>query len=175
MLDKFGITNYKIAKTSIEERIQLTKASKDYVADLTNLKLYQQLEGTLIYLSTQTWSDITYAINKLGQFLSNPTLTHWNALKQVLKYIKETPEIGIIYGGPKATLELLPWIDSSWGDNLDDTQSTYRYLFMLGRGLISWKSQKQHFMALSTAEAEYVEESHCGTIIEWFQGLLQEL
>ena len=108
MLDKFGIINYKAAKTPIEERIQLTKAPKDYIADLIDLKLYQQLESTLIHLSTQTRPDITYAVNKLGQFLSNPTPTHWNALKQVLKYIKGMPKVEITYGGPEATLELLP-------------------------------------------------------------------
>ena len=30
-------------------------------------------------------------------------------------------------------------------------------------------------MALSTAKAEYMGESHCATSIEWFRGLLQEL
>ena len=120
MLDKFGMTNCKAAKTPMEERIQLTKAPKDYVADLTDLKLYQQLEGTLMHLSIQTRPDITYAVNKLGQFLSNPTPTHWNVLKRVLKYVKGTPEVGITYRGPEATLELLSWTDSSWGDNLDD-------------------------------------------------------
>ena len=78
------------------------------------------------------------------------------------------PEIGITYGGLEATLELLSWTDSSWGDNLDNARSTHGYLFMLGGGPIFWKSQKQHSVTLSTAEAEYMGESHCGTIIEWF-------
>ena len=47
------------------------------------------------------------------------------------------PEIEITYKEPKATLELLSQIDLSWGDNLDNTQSIYRYLFMLSKGPIS--------------------------------------
>ena len=46
---------------------------------------------------------------------------------------------------------------------------------MLGGGPISWKSQKQQSVMLFTAEAEFVGESHCGTMIEWLRGLLQEL
>ena len=54
----------------------------------------------------------------------------------MLKYIKETSKIGIMYRGSKATLELLSWMDSSWGDNLDNAQSIYRYLFILSGGSI---------------------------------------
>ena len=35
-------------------------------------------------------------------------VAYLNALKRVVKYIKGTPEVGITYGGPEATLELLP-------------------------------------------------------------------
>ena len=46
---------------------------------------------------------------------------------------------------------------------------------MLRGGPISWKSQKQQLVTLSTVEAEFVGESYCGTMIEWLRGLLQEL
>ena len=46
---------------------------------------------------------------------------------------------------------------------------------MLGGGPISWKSQKQQLVMLFIIEAEFVGESHCGTMIEWLRGLLQEL
>jgi hypothetical protein len=31
----------------------------------------------------------------------------------------------------------------------------------LGRSLVSWASKKQNFVALSTAEAEYIAAGHC--------------
>ena len=48
-------------------------------------------------------------------------------------------------------------------------------MFKLAGGPITWKSQKQHLIALLTTKAEYVGESHYGTMIEWLRGLLQEL
>ena len=127
-------------------------------------------EGIQMHLNT----DITYAVNKVGQFALNPTRPHWNALLRVLRYLKGTPNHGLTYG-TEESLTLQPWTDSSWGDDPNDSRSPHGYIFKLGGGPISWKSQKQHSVALSTAEAEYVGESHCGTMIEWLRGLLQEL
>ena len=158
----------------MEERIKLYKADKDYECDREDLKLYQELEGSLMHLLVQTRPDITHAVNKFGQFASNPTKQHWTALRRILRYLKGTPDYGLIYG-TDGSLTLEPWTDSSWGDDLNDSRSTHGYIFKLAGGPISWKSRKQHLVALSTAEAEYVGESHCGTMIEWLRELLQEL
>ena len=158
----------------MEERIRLYKAREGYDCPHADRKLYQELEGSLMHLSVQTRPDITYAVNKLGQFSSNPMKEHWTALLRVLRYLKGTPDYGLVFGTQK-NLHLQPWTDSSWGDDPNDSRSTHGYIFLLAGGPIAWKSQKQHSVALSTAEAEYVGESHCSTMIEWFRGLLQEL
>ena len=102
-------------------------------------KLYQELEGSLMYLLVQTRPDITYAVNKLGQFASNPIKQHWTALRRILRYLKGTLDNGLIYGTDKS-LTLEPWTDSSWGDDPNDSRSTHGYVFKLAGGLIAWKS-----------------------------------
>ena len=62
---------------------------------------------------------------------------HWNALKHVTRYVKGTLNRGLIYGGPETTLNIYPWTNSSWGDNLNNLRFIYGYIFMLGGGPIS--------------------------------------
>ena len=174
ILEKFKMQDCKPAPTPMEEGLKLMKADKDCVCNAEDRTRYQELEGSLMHLSVQTRPDITQAVNKLGQLSSNPTKTHWTALCHVVRYLKGTLDYGLLYG-TNSSLVLEPWTDSSWGDDPNDARSTHGYIFKLAGGPISWKSQKQHSVALSSAEAEYVGESHCGTIIEWFRGLLQEL
>ena len=62
---------------------------------------------------------------------------HWNALKHVAQYIKDTLNRGLIYGNPQTTLNIYLWTNSSWGDNLDKIRFTYSYVLMLRGGSIS--------------------------------------
>ncbi|KAL3500134.1 hypothetical protein ACH5RR_039227 [Cinchona calisaya] len=55
----------------------------------TNSHLYQSIIGSLQYLSF-TWPDISYAVNKLAQFMHQPFKVHWQALKRLLCYLKGT-------------------------------------------------------------------------------------
>ena len=51
---------------------------------------------------------------------------------------------------------LLGYSDADWANNVDDKHSTTGNVFTMSGGAISWLSQKQTTVALSTAEAEYV-------------------
>ena len=60
----------------MEIGIKLYKADKGYEYNHADRKLYQELEGSLMHLSVQTRPNITHAVNKLGQFASNPIKQH---------------------------------------------------------------------------------------------------
>lgn len=49
---------------------------------------YLSLTGLLLYLSMCTRPDISYALSHLAQFSADPSITHWKALKQILRYLK---------------------------------------------------------------------------------------
>jgi hypothetical protein len=77
------------------------------------------------------------------------------AAKRILRYLKYTPNIGLWY--PKgAKFELIGYSDSDYAGCKVDKKSTSGCCHFLGRSLVSWSSKKQNFVALSTAEAEYI-------------------
>ena len=56
------------------------------------------------------------------------------------------------------------YVDSYWVGNAIDRKSTSGCCFGMGLGVISWFRRKQSYVALSTAEVEYV--AACSTSCE---------
>lgn len=65
------------------------KISKTDGVPLSNPSKYRRLIGQLLYL-TVTRPDITFAIQQLSQFMSQPTGQHWKLGLRVFKYLKGT-------------------------------------------------------------------------------------
>ncbi|GJS12825.1 hypothetical protein Tco_0407297 [Tanacetum coccineum] len=41
--------------------------------------------------------DIAYAVSIVSRYLTNPGKTHWEAMKWILKYLKGTANVGLVY------------------------------------------------------------------------------
>ena len=50
-----------------------------------------------MYAMIETQSDLAFSISKLSQYLSNPPDIYWNAIKQVLQYLRGSLNNGITY------------------------------------------------------------------------------
>ena len=61
-----------------------------------NPEMYRRLVGKLNYLIV-THFDIAYPISIGSQFMSSPRMAHWNALEQILCYLKGAPRHDILY------------------------------------------------------------------------------
>ena len=48
-----------------------------------------------------TRHDVCIAISLAGRYQSNPGVDHWTAVKNVLKYLKRTKDMFLVYGGDK--------------------------------------------------------------------------
>jgi hypothetical protein len=78
-------------------------------------------------------------------------------VKKVLRYIVGIIEYGLVYPrGSGGTIELLGYSDSDMVGDADDSKSTSGAIFFLGEGMVTWSTQKQRMVALSSYEAEYI-------------------
>ncbi|CAJ2637864.1 unnamed protein product [Trifolium pratense] len=135
--------------------------------------LYRQIIGALQYLNL-TRPDLSFAINKLSQFMHKPTSLHLQHLKRLLGYLKATLNFGILLR-KSTTLNLQAYTDAGWGGNADDRTSTSAYLIYLGGNPVLWLSRKQRTVARSSIEAEYRAVATATTKIMWISKLLSEL
>ena len=117
-------------------------------------KLYHSMIDSLLYL-TASRPDTMFSVCMCARFQAAPREYHLTAVKRILRYLKYTPNIGLWY--PKgAHFDLVGFSDSDYAVYKVDRKSTSGGCQFLGRSLVSWSSNKQNYVALSTAEAEYI-------------------
>jgi hypothetical protein len=134
---------------------------------------FRRVIGGLQYLSL-THPNISFAVNKLSQFMHKPSTTHWTAAKRLLRYLKHTIYHGI-HIRKNSRLNLMTYTDADWADNYDDRSSTSAYICFLGSNPISWSSKKQRAVARSSTEAEYRALANAASETIWLLSLFQEL
>nr|CAN59936.1 hypothetical protein VITISV_001878 [Vitis vinifera] len=170
LLSETGYLGCKPAKTPMQLNMQL---SQDDGELLTDPNMYRRLIGKLIYL-TITRPNLTYSMNKLIQFLSQPRRPHLQAVYRILQYIKGSPGKGIFFSA-SSSLQLKAFSDSDWAACPDSRKSVTGFCIFLGDSLISWKSKKQRTVSRSSAEAEYRAMAHVTCELTWFISLLKDL
>lgn len=136
--------------------------------------LYRQAIGSLMYLMIGTRPDIAFVIGRLSQYMESPTTTLWVCVKRVLRYIRGTREMGIVFEGGDATLARpRGYCDSDWASCKVDRKSTAGYVFLVAGGAGSWKSKKQTVVSTSTAEAEYMAMGAAAQECVWLSRMFE--
>ena len=136
---------------------------------------YQSALGSLMYLMLGNRPDIAYAIGILSQHAATPGKAHWDVLMRVYHYLRDTNNLKLTYHGSSKAEELLGYIDTNFaGDTVDHRLST-GYTFILSSAAVSWASKRQHTVATSSTEAEYVAGSEAAKEAIWFRLILSEL
>ena len=153
ILARFQMSDVISAKVPLDPSLPLLKATP--LDKCIELKLYQELIGSLNHLAVFSRPDISNAVSQLSQFLQDPTETHMKAARHVLRYLKGTRNLSITYGRTQE-LHILGFSDANWGGDKNDRKSTTGYLYMVNNGAVSWTSHKQSTVTTSTMEAEYM-------------------
>ncbi|XP_044442213.1 uncharacterized mitochondrial protein AtMg00810-like [Triticum aestivum] len=134
--------------------VVLSKKSEAPAVDATE---YRSVVRKLRYL-TNTRPDLAYSVGIVSRFMEAPMAELWAAVENILRYIKGTTNFGCVYlrEKKKEMLELRGYSDSDMAGDVDDRKSTSGVAYFLGGSIVSWLSQKQKVVALSSREAEYI-------------------
>ena len=90
---------------------------------------YASAVGSIMYAMLCTRPDIAYTLGIVSRFQADPREDHWKAVKNILKYLRRTKDIFLVYGG--SDLKLEGYSDASFKSDPDDSKSTLGYIFTL--------------------------------------------
>ena len=128
----------------------------------------------MMYAMTATRPDIAFAIGKLSRYLCSYTKTHFQAAKDVLRYLKGTRDLRIIYTGGNG-VKLVGLVDSAFIDKDEEGKSTTGYLLTIAGGAVEWRSALQKVTAQSSAEAEYMTAGEAASAAVGMRLFIEEL
>jgi hypothetical protein len=155
ILNKFGMKDVKPIKTPMGTNGHL---DLDTGGKSIDQKVYRSMIGSLLYLCASR-PDIMLSVCMCARFQADPKEVHLRAMKRIMRYLVYTPKFGLWY--PKgSTFDLIGYSDADCAGRKIDRKSTSGTCQFLGRSLVSWALKKQNSVALSTAEAKYIDAGH---------------
>jgi hypothetical protein len=155
----------------MEPRLKLSWNSTEPLVDET---AYRSLVGSLRYF-VNTRPDLGFWVGYVSRFLERPTEEQLLAVKRIIRYVAGTLHHGCQYGRESNWKLLYGFSDSDLANGVDDRKSTAGAMFFLGQSPISWISQKQRVVALSSCENEYIVAATAACQSIWLKRLLSDL
>ena len=147
-------------------------------ADVDSIKFpYRSAVGGLMYLMTGTRPDIAqaYAVSIVSRSMENPTKSDVTQVKRIFRYLKGTTDIGIVYRPQDDSNTLECYSDADYGGDKVSGRSTSGVMCLYSGGAISWISQRQASVAISTTESTVVAASEAAREVVWLKRLLNDI
>jgi hypothetical protein len=167
ILSRFQMGDSRPMTTPMITNWKKLHASESQLVDST---LYGQLIRSLMYL-VNTRPDICFVVNTLSYFMVELRRVHWVAAKHVLRYLCGTIDYGLDYHRGDG-VRLVGYTDSDWAGCVSDRKITSGCCFGLGSAVVSWFSQNQKSLALSSTEAKYMAASQPSCEALWLRKML---
>lgn len=171
MVKKFCMDDCKAAATPMENGLSLAIGDKEKLTK----QPYRELIGCLTYATQTTRPDLCASTNYFSRFQGCCTDEHFVYAKRILRYIQGTADMKMVYRRNAEADILTGYADSDWAGDKTDRKSTSGYVFKVFGNTISWLTQKQPTIALSSTEAEYYALGMAICEAMWLRSLLVEI
>ncbi|GJR28224.1 retrotransposon protein, putative, ty1-copia subclass [Tanacetum coccineum] len=149
ILKRFYMENSKRGTIPMQEKLKLSKsqgastpAEKQRMQNIP----YASAIGSIMYAVRCTRPDVAFAQNMTSRFQQNPGEEHWTAVKNILKYLRNTKDMFLT-----------------------------GYVFVLNGGAVDWKSTKQSIFATSSTDAEYIAAFDASKEAVWIRKFIYGL
>ena len=176
MVGKFRLTSAKLVLTPMEPGAQFSidqcLSTINQTARMQGVP-YSEAIGSVLWPVMVSWPDAAYAVGVLLQYIQNPGPAHWEGVKRVINYLGSTKDLWLTFGGQKETI-VEGYFDADWAGQKHQ-HSISGFSFHYGVGAVFWSSKKQHVIALSSTEAEYVAQTHAAKEAMWIRSFISEI
>ena len=138
VLKRFSMKNSKRGLLPFRHGIHLSKkicpSTPEEIACMSKIP-YASAIGSLIYAMLCTRPDIAHAVSVTSRYQSNLGEEHWTSVKYILKYLRRTKDMFLVFGNGE--LQIQGYTDSDFMSDIDDRKSTSGSLFICNGGAVS--------------------------------------
>ena len=131
----------------------------------------QKIAGSLIWLSTRTRPDITYAQSRISSMMTKAPKTAVQEAIRVLRYLQGTKHYALSFKSCISPGEVIAYTDANYAP----TRSQTGIVIKLGTNVITWRSMKQSVTSLSSAESEVQALAMTGVLADSVSTLRESL
>lgn len=178
VLQRFGMDKAKTVSTPLAPHFklsaELSPQSDEEKQQMSHIP-YSSAVGSVMYAMVCTRPDISHAVSVVSRYMSCPGKEHWQAVKWILRYLRGSADLCLVYDQSDCTSSVTGYVDSDYAGDLDKRRSLTGYVFTYSGGAISWKAVLQSTVALSTTEAEYMALAEAVKEALWMKGLVSSL
>jgi hypothetical protein len=89
-----------------------------------------------MYAMSCTCLDVSYALSVMSMYQSNYGEAHWTIVKNILKYLRRTKEVFLVFGGEEE-LVVTGYSDARFQTDADDSKLQSGFVFYLNGGVVS--------------------------------------
>ncbi|KAM2240077.1 hypothetical protein ACFXTI_009541 [Malus domestica] len=114
---------------------------------------YLSAIGALLYLAQCIRPDISFTVNLLARYSNAPTCKHWNGVKDIFRYFKDTGYLSYPHGARSQT----------------------GYVCTIGDIAVSWRSTKQTLVATSFSQAEILALHEALSECFWLRAVMEHI
>lgn len=125
VLNRFSMQDSKRGYLPMNHGAQLSKTQCHSTTDeqsMIDKVPYASAIGFIRYAMLCTRPDVSYALSVTSRYQANPGMEHWNAAKNILKYLRRTKDMFLVYGGD-SELVVNGYTDASFQTDRDDSRS----------------------------------------------------
>ncbi|GJY91359.1 retrotransposon protein, putative, ty1-copia subclass [Tanacetum coccineum] len=179
ILKRYSMENSKRGTIPMQEKLKLSKSQgASTPAEIQRMQKipYASAVGSIMYAVRCTRPDVAFAQNMTSRFQQNPCEIHWTTYKNILKYLRNTKDMFLIYGGNmERKLRVSCYTDAGDLTDADTLRSQTGYVFVLNGGVVDWKSTKQSIFATSSTDAEYIAAFDASKEAVWIRKFISGL
>ena len=107
IVKRFDMENSKRGFIPIRHGVQISKKHSPKTPEdrvLMEKIPYASAIGSIMYVMLCTRPDVAFALSVTSRFQANPGESHWEAVKCILKYLRMTKDLFLVYGGKELKL-----------------------------------------------------------------------
>ena len=119
-------------------------------------RLFQQLVGTLNYLSDCTRAELALSVSLLSRRTKNLTANGLKLAKRCLAYVYHNSNQYLQYHKLKSPSNLKVYVESSWGKDPEIRRSIFGFVLFIHGNILIYKINLEPLVTTSCTEAGFV-------------------